>query len=70
MADYQINKTDGTVEDGAGYVWKLSTPIAVDKTGGVGNISNINSSDSKFIKKILGSFIQWLSNKFRKVERH
>ena len=36
MADYQINKTDGTVEDGAGYVWKLSTPIAVDKTGGVG----------------------------------
>ena len=68
MTDYKINKTNGTVQDGAGLVWKLSMPIAVDKTGGVGNISNINSSDSKFIKKILGSFIQWLSNKFRKVE--
>lgn len=68
MADYQINKTDGTVEDGAGYVWKLSMPIAVDKTGGVGNISNINSSDSKLIQRVLRSFAQWLSNKFRKVE--
>ena len=68
MADCKINKTNGTIEDGAGYVWKLLTPIAVDKTGGVGNISNINSSDSKFIKKILGSFMQWLSNKFRKAE--
>ena len=68
MTDYKINKTNGTVQDGAGLVWKLSMHIAVDKTGGVGNISNINSSDSKFIKKILGSFIQWLSNKFRKVE--
>ena len=68
MADYQINKADGTVQDGQGYVWKLSMPIAVDKTGGVGNISDINSSDSKFIKKILDSFTQWLSDKFRKVE--
>ena len=65
MADYKINKTNGTVQDGAGLVWKLLMPIAVDKTGGVGNISDINSSDSKFIKKILGSFIQWLNNKFR-----
>ena len=65
MADYKINKTNGTVQDGAGLVWKLLTPIAVDKTGGVGNISDINSSDSKFIKKILDSFTQWLSNKFR-----
>ncbi len=68
MADYQINKADGTVQDGQGYVWKLSIPIAVDKTGGVGNTSDINSSDSKFIKKILDSFTQWLSDKFRKVE--
>ena len=65
MADYKINKTNGTVEDGAGYVWKLLIPNTVDKTGGVGNIGDINSSDSKFIKKILDSFIQWLSNKFR-----
>lgn len=65
MTDYKINKTNGTVQDGAGLVWKLLTPNTVDKTGGVGNIS---SSDSKFIKKILGSFTQWLSNKFRKVE--
>lgn len=68
MTDYQINKADGTVQDGQGYVWKLSMPIAVDKTGGVGNTSDINSSDSKFIKKILDSFTQWLSDKFRKVE--
>lgn len=68
MADYKINKTDGTVEDGTGYVWKLSMPIAVDKTGGVSNISDINSSDSKFIKKILDSFTRWLSDKFRKVK--
>ena len=68
MADYQINKADGTAQDGQGYVWKLSMPIAVDKTGGVGNTSDINSSDSKFIKKILDSFTQWLSDKFRKVE--
>ena len=65
MTDYKINKTDGTVEEGARYIWKLLMLNAVDKTGGVGNISDINSSDSKFIKKILGSFIQWLSNKFR-----
>ena len=65
MADYKIDKTNGTVQDGAGLVWKLLMPIAIDKTGGVGNIGDINSSDSKFIKKILGSFIQWLSNKFR-----
>ena len=65
MADYKINKTDGTVEEGARYIWKLLMLNTVDKTGGVGNISGINSSDSKFIKKILGSFIQWLSNKFR-----
>ncbi len=68
MTDYKINKTNGTVQDGTGYVWKLLTPNTVDKTGGVGNISDINSSDSKFIKKFLGSFTQWLSNKFRKVE--
>ena len=65
MTDYKINKTDGTVEEGARYIWKLLMLNTVDKTGGVGNISDINSSDSKFIKKILGSFIQWLSNKFR-----
>ena len=68
MADYKINKINGTVQDGAGLVWKLLIPNTVDKTGGVGNIGDINSSDSKFIKKILDSFIQWLSNKFRKVE--
>lgn len=68
MADYKINKTDGTVEDGAGLVWKLLAPNTINKTGGVGNISDINSSDSKFIKKILDSFTQWLSDKFRKVE--
>ena len=61
MTDYKINKTDGTVQDGQGYVWKLSMLNAVDKTRGVDNISDINSSDSKFIKRVLGSFIQWLS---------
>lgn len=68
MTDYKINKTDGTVEEGKGYVWKLSMPIAVDKTGGVGNISNINNRNSKLIQRVLCSFAQWLSNKFRRVE--
>lgn len=61
MADYQINKANGTVQDGTGYVWKLSMPIAVDKTGGVGNISDINNKNSKLIQRVLHSFAQWLS---------
>lgn len=68
MTDYKINKTDGTVQEGQGYVWKLLMLNTVDKTGDIGNISDINSSDSKFIKRVLGSFAQWLSDKFRKVE--
>ena len=36
MADYKINKTNGTVQDGAGLVWKLLMLNTVDKTGGVG----------------------------------
>ena len=65
MTDYKINKTNGTVEEGQGYVWKLSMPIAIDKTGGVGNISNINNRNNKLIQRVLRSFTQWLSNKFR-----
>ena len=68
MADYQINKADGTVQDGQGYVWKLSIPIAVDKTGGVGNTSDINNRNSMLVQRVLRSFAQWLSNKFRRVE--
>lgn len=66
MADYQINKADGTVQDGQGCVWKLLTPNTINKTGGVGNISSVNSSNSGFIKRVLESLTQWLSNKFRK----
>lgn len=61
MTDYKINKTDGTVQEGQGYVWKLLMPIAVDKTGGVGNISDINNKNSKLIQRVLHSFAQWLS---------
>lgn len=68
MADYQINKTNGTVQDGAGLVWKLLASNTIDKTGGVDNISNINNRNSKLIQRVLRSFVQWLSNKFRKVE--
>ena len=65
MTNYKINKTNGTVQDGAGLVWKLLILNTVDKTGGVGNISNINNRNNKLIQRVLRSFTQWLSNKFR-----